>query len=166
MVDTRERSCQSENVANNFVLYRPQDQQLSSRMPFANSRDASFLLACANNRPGYRKGSDLVAVVHGRLPVTPVGLADAPFVGDPMVGPGWMVGGRAALGVGARLTPPLPTNKLEPQTTTSPPPPPSLTPTTCATPLSRWRTSTRRAPSCAQLETTSSAPSTTSATAP
>lgn len=91
LVDTSERSCKSENVANNFVLYRPQpdderlDERLTTRTPFVNSQDASFLLACANHRHGYRKGSDLIAVVHARLPVTPVGLTEAPYVGDATV---------------------------------------------------------------------------------
>ncbi len=91
-VDVQERSCPSENVANNFMLYRPDDTGLTTRTPFANTQDASFLLACANHRPGYRKGSDLIAVVRARLPVTPVGLADAPYVGDPAVGVDGSVG--------------------------------------------------------------------------
>jgi hypothetical protein len=57
---------------------------LPSRSPFP-SKDASFLVACANNRPSYIKGSDLVVIVRGHLPRTPHGLYDAPYVGDPWV---------------------------------------------------------------------------------
>lgn len=88
LADTSDRSCQSENVANNFVLYHPPTdtrERLTTRTPFANTLDASFLLACANHRHSYRKSSDLIAVVNARLPMTPVGLTEAPYVGDPMV---------------------------------------------------------------------------------
>ena len=57
---------------------------LPSRSPFP-SKDASYLVACANNRPSYIKGSDLVVMVRGHLPRTPHGLHDAPYVGDPWV---------------------------------------------------------------------------------
>jgi len=95
MVDVSKKTCPSENVPDNFMYYQPQNPTPPglglgmlppppSRTPFPN-QDASFLVACASNRPQYVRSSDLVVLARGHLPRTPGGLNDAPFVGDFLV---------------------------------------------------------------------------------
>jgi hypothetical protein len=95
MVDVSKKTCPSENVPDNFMYYQAQEPTPPglglgvvppppSRTPFSN-QDASFLVACASNRPQYVRSSDLVVLVRGYLPRTPGGLDDAPFVGDLLV---------------------------------------------------------------------------------
>eukprot|EP00624_Nannochloropsis_granulata_P006495 evm.model.NODE_48631_length_10584_cov_25.842876.2 len=95
MVDVSKKTCPSENVPDNFMYFQPQKPTPPglglgmlppppSRTPFPN-QDASFLVACASNRPQYIRSSDLLVLARGYLPRTPGGLNDAPFVEDFLV---------------------------------------------------------------------------------